>query len=341
MTLRIGIVGAGGNTRLRHIPGFQAIDGVDVVAVANRSVESGRSVAKEFRIPRVVDDWRRLVTADDVDAVCIGTWPNLHCPITLAALTAGKHVLTEARMAMNLDEARQMHAAAKASGKVAMVVPAPLHLRAERTVLDLLADGHFGALLEIQINALSGGWNPGAPLGFRHVRARSGNNIMSMGIVNETVRRYAGHERRLLAMGKTFIGTRVNAESGANETCDVPDSLGIVAEHLNGATAVYHFSSVAHGGRTAFEFHGTKGAFKLEDSKAWVCMAGESGFRELEVPAHKEGGWRVEREFVDAIRDGAPITHTSFDDGLKYMAFTDAVRESLTSGATVDVAQFD
>ena len=52
----------------------------------------------------------------------MGTWPHLHCPIVLDALAAGKHVLTEARMAMDAAEARQMHAAAQKSSQVAMVV---------------------------------------------------------------------------------------------------------------------------------------------------------------------------------------------------------------------------
>ena len=108
MSLRIGIVGAGANTRSRHIPGFQEIDGVEVVAVCNRTRESGQKAADEFGIARVYENWLDLVQADDVDAVCIGTWPYLHCEISLATLEAGKHVLTEARMAMDLAEARRM-----------------------------------------------------------------------------------------------------------------------------------------------------------------------------------------------------------------------------------------
>ncbi len=56
MTLRIGIIGAGSNTRLMHLPGFQKIDGVEVTAVCNRSRESGHKVAAEFGIPTVCDD---------------------------------------------------------------------------------------------------------------------------------------------------------------------------------------------------------------------------------------------------------------------------------------------
>ena len=52
-TIRVGLIGAGGNARSRHIPGFQAIDGVEVGAVCDRSEESGRRVTDEFGIEGV------------------------------------------------------------------------------------------------------------------------------------------------------------------------------------------------------------------------------------------------------------------------------------------------
>src|SRR5437764_6144139 len=111
--LRVGLVGAGGNTRLRHIPGLRAVPGVEIVAVCNRRPESTAAAAREFGIARTFEHWQQLATDPDIDAVVIGTWPYLHCPITLAALAAGKHVLTEARLAMNAAEARRMLAAAR------------------------------------------------------------------------------------------------------------------------------------------------------------------------------------------------------------------------------------
>ena len=85
-TIRVGFVGAGKNTRSRHIPGFLKLPGVELVAVANRSRESGERVAREFGIARVEADWRDLVRAGDVDAVCIGTWPYMHSVMSIAAL---------------------------------------------------------------------------------------------------------------------------------------------------------------------------------------------------------------------------------------------------------------
>ena len=86
--IRVGIVGAGNNTRVRHIPGLKAQEGVEIVAVCNQSKESSERVAKEFGIPGTHANWRELALSQEVDAVVIGTWPYLHCPVTLTALDA-------------------------------------------------------------------------------------------------------------------------------------------------------------------------------------------------------------------------------------------------------------
>ena len=53
------------------------------------------------------------------------------------------------------------------------------------------------------------------------------------------------------------------------------------------------------------------------------------------IPAEEEGGWRVEEEFVSAIRGHEVITHTNFEDGVKYMEFTEAVTRSMTTGKAI------
>jgi predicted dehydrogenase len=262
----------------------------------------------------------------------------MHCPITLEALAAGRHILTEARMAMNLEEAKQMHAASRQSDKVAMIVPAPFYLESEPLLLDMVADGHFGDWLEIHLRGMGGAFDPSAPLHWRQRRVLSGNNIMALGIINETVRRYAGDEKAVLAHGKIFTPERVDPASGNRLSADVPESLGAVVEMECGATAVYHLSGVTRlGASGAFELHGTKGAIRLDDSGAWVAGEADAEFRRLEVPEDKKGGWQVEQDFVDAIRDGKPVTRTSFADGVKYMAFTEAVQTSLKQGKRVEL----
>jgi predicted dehydrogenase len=338
MALRIGLVGAGANTTSRHIPGFQEIDDVQVTAVCNRTAASGQRVADSFGIPHVFANWKELVHSDQVDAVCVGTWPNMHCPVVLESLAADKHVITEARMAMNLAEAEQMRAAAASSSKVSMIVPAPFYLETEPRLLELVADGFFGDWLEIHLRGMGGAHDPSAPLHWRQRRELSGDNILALGIFNETVRRYAGDERTVQAYGKIFTPERLDPETGSRLPADVPDSLGVLVEMTCGATAVYHLSTVTpHGASGAFELHGTKGAFKLDEGKAWIAGEGDSAFHELVVAPAEQGGWRVERDFVEAITEGKPVTRTSFADGAKYMAFTDAVQRSLRDGCRVQV----
>ena len=78
-SINIGLIGAGGNVKLRHIPGFQAIDGVNVTAVSNRSIASGKKIAEEFGIQNVYGNWIEVMEDPEIDAICIGTWPYMHC----------------------------------------------------------------------------------------------------------------------------------------------------------------------------------------------------------------------------------------------------------------------
>ena len=202
--LRIGIVGAGNNMRVRHVPGFRAVDGVDIVSVCNRSRESSERAAAEFEIPVVYDNWIDLVEADDTDAICIGTWPYMHCQMTLAALENEKHVLCEARMAMNSEEAKMMLEASRLKPHlVTQIVPSPLSFKVDATLQGLVADGYLGDLLAIEVQVKTPDFiDRDSPLHWRHDRNLSGYNILSMGIWYEAMMRWVGPATRVMAMTK-------------------------------------------------------------------------------------------------------------------------------------------
>ena len=155
--IRVGFVGAGANTRLRHLPGFKGIEGVDLVSVCNRSRESGQRVADEFQIPRVYDSWIDLIEAPDTNAICVGTWPYMHCSLVLEALKNDKHVLTEARMASSAEEAHWMLEAARMKPNlVTQIVPAPHTLKVDNTIMELVADGYLGDILSVDLTVHQG-----------------------------------------------------------------------------------------------------------------------------------------------------------------------------------------
>jgi len=340
--VRIGIVGAGRNTRERHIPGFKAIPGVELVSVANRSRESSERAAKEFGIAKVYDNWLDLVNADDTNAICIGTWPYMHCPITLAALEANKHVITEARMAMNAAEAHAMlEASRRAPHLVAQLVPAPHTLWADVTVQSLVADGYLGEVLAVEVRGTQGKFvEREAPLHWRQDQSLSGFNILNMGIWYEAMMRWVGPARRVMTMTKIAVPRRRD-ESGAWHEVKVPEHVDILATLGSGAVAHLRFSALTGLAPTpqAWIF-GTEGTLCI-DADAKRLSGGRKGdkeLREIAIPKEKRVGWRVEEEFVNAIRGREKITHTNFEDGVRYMEFTDAVTKSAQSGQAVDVA---
>ncbi|MEK7385682.1 MAG: gfo/Idh/MocA family oxidoreductase, partial [candidate division NC10 bacterium] len=59
--------------------------------------------------------------------------------------------------------------------------------------------------------------------------------------------------------------------------------------------------------------------------------------REIAIPAERRVGWRVEEEFVNAIRGREKVSRTTFEDGVRYMEFTEAVARSAASGQAVEV----
>ena len=222
--IRIGLVGAGQNTRYKHIPGLLAQEGVELVAVANRRRASSERVARDYGIARVCDHWRQVVEADDLDAIVIGTWPYLHCPVTLAALAAGKHVLTEARMAMNLAEAEMMLAASRqAPHLVTQIVPGGGSLHKDATIRRLIADGYLGDIVAVEVKQSSGFIDREAPLHWRHNTEYSGLNISSMGIMYEDVMFWLGPVVHLSALGRTFVSMRTD-EHGVRRAISIPES---------------------------------------------------------------------------------------------------------------------
>ncbi len=339
-SIRLGLIGAGRNTRDRHIPGFQNIQGVDIVAVANRSRESGRQVADQFNIPRVYDNWEELLEDDSIDAVCIGTWPYMHRTLTLAALEKGKHVLTEARMAMNAQEAQEMLEASRARpGLVTQIVPSPMTFSVDNLLQRLINEGYLGDLLAVDIQVLGPDFvDDSSPLHWRQNRDLSGYNILNMGIWYEAMIRWAGRATKVSAMTRVNVPHRQD-DTGNKVAVSIPDHVDILCELTGGAQAHMRFSAVTglSPGNEVW-LYGSQGTLRL-DQRLNVSggRRGDHQLTDINNPPESQYSWRVEDEFISAIQGKEEVTRTPFSVGVHYMEWTEAVTRSAQSGQAISL----
>lgn len=345
--LRIGIVGAGDITRRRHIPGFRAVPGVEIFGVCNHRRESSARVAREFGIPKTYSSWEHLVEDDQVDAVLIGAWPYLHCPVTLAALDAGKHVLTQARMAMNAREAQRMFdRSAELPHLTAMIVPSPYGLTGDAYVRSLISAGYLGNLREVHVTGFSSDLaDPATPLGWRQMTKYSGFNMLTLGILYETALRWAPPVNRVFAYASKHIQNRDDPETGKPARVGTPDSVQILTTQEDGSCGSYRLSGVVwHDKSMKIALYGSDGTliYDLSRDEIWGARRDEPELAVLPIPADQRGGWQVEADFVAAIRHERPVTHTNFATGVRYMQFTEGVARSSRhqSPVTLPLSEF-
>jgi 1,5-anhydro-D-fructose reductase (1,5-anhydro-D-mannitol-forming) len=116
--LRWGLIGAGTIGREWMAPAIFAQPDSTVAAVASSDPERARRFADELGIPRAHGSVSDLLADPEIDVVYISTTNEWHQPRTIAAASAGKHVLCEKPLALSLDDARAMVAACQAAGVV-------------------------------------------------------------------------------------------------------------------------------------------------------------------------------------------------------------------------------
>ena len=234
-SVRIGFVGAGNIVRTRHIPGLRAIPGVVFNGVSNSSEISSRKAADEFGIKQVYSTWQELVHSSEIDVVWIGTWPCMHHPVALEALKASKHVFCQARMAMNINEAREMLEAAENSDRVTMLCPPPFGMRGDLFMKKLLQEENIlGDVYSIHFRAMTGEYcNPNSPLHWRQQEELSGFNALTVGIYAEIVQRWFGGIKNVVTEAKTFIPERSCGDKPKPVTR--PDIVMVLSEMKSGA----------------------------------------------------------------------------------------------------------
>ena len=156
-TIGVGLIGTGymGKCHALAWTGVHAVfDDTPIVRrVMLCEVEEGlaRRKADEFGFESSTDDWRALIADPGVEVVSITTPNALHAPMAIAALEAGKHVWCEKPMAPSLDEAERMAAAARASGRVAILGYNYIQSPAVRFIDKLMKSDAIGLLTHFRL----------------------------------------------------------------------------------------------------------------------------------------------------------------------------------------------
>jgi predicted dehydrogenase len=266
--LRIGLIGAGGIARAAHIPGWNTVPNVEIVAVCDVRKETAESLAREFNIPHVFDDFRDLVKLD-LDAVDICTPNRVHTPAVLAALGAGKHVLCEKPLAVTTREVKAMAAAAKKARRLLMTAQ---HIRFTDKITALKGfaqSGNIGDFYHARVHAVRRNLLPISP-GFIDEKLSGGGPCMDIGVhALDSALHVMGFPKPVRVTGKTAVNfARGNDIPGAWGEWDrtlfgVEDFASGFVHFENGATMVLEAAWLQHqseGEDFSFHLFGKKGS---------------------------------------------------------------------------------
>src|SRR5512142_1247195 len=118
--VRVGVIGCG--VGRAHVSAYSKMPNVEVAALAGLDEERCLALQKEFNIERRYRDYQDLLAQSDIDAVSVAVPNILHAPVTIEALQAGKHVLVEKPLAIDVAAGEKMVRIAQETGRKLMIV---------------------------------------------------------------------------------------------------------------------------------------------------------------------------------------------------------------------------
>ena len=340
-----------------------------LAAICGRDKAAAEAAAGRLGWAAAETDWRALIARDDVQLVDIAAPGDLHAPIAIAALAAGKHVLCEKPLANTLAEAEAMRAAADAAypgGARAMTGFNYRRVPALALARRLVEQGRIGSLRHFRAVYLQD-WlaDADAPMTWRMRAERAGSGALGdLGAhVVDLARYLTGDEvNGVSAISETFVRERPLAEGpvvegGPRGTVTVDDAVVFTGRLASGALASFEVTRYATGRKNGLrvELNGSAGslAFDLERLNELEFFdasddSAASGFRRILVtegshpylsgwwpPGHTLG-WEhtfthQARDLLTAIAAGDQ-PRPSFADGLAVQRVLDAVARSAASG---------
>lgn len=300
-SIGVGLIGSGFMGKAHALawnavkPVFGDVPDVRLVHLADADEDMARRKAGEFGFERASDDWRRVVTDPDVDVVSITTPNRFHRKMAESALAAGKHVWCEKPMSPSLADSECMVAAARASGKVAILGYNYVQNPVVRHIGRLLGEGAIGPVNHVRIEMdedfLA---DPEAPFQQRHEATNGWGALDDFGVhpLSLILVLFGPVARVMCDMAKPYPTRRTPDGERAVEVFDIAT---ILLRLENGASGFVTVSRTAWGrkGRIAIQIFGASGSIlydqeRMNEFQLYLTSdrATEQGFRTILTAPH-------------------------------------------------------
>ena len=326
-----GLIGASTIAAEHMIAAIRAQAGHDVVAVASSNAERGKAYAQTHRIPAAYGSIDALLADPAVDGVYISTTNELHRDQVLAAARAGKHVLCEKPLALNLDDALAMVHACRAAG---VVMATNHHLRnaaTHRKIRDLVREGAIGKPLYARVfHAVH---LPPHLQGWRLDKPQAGGGvILDITVHDADTLRFILDAEPVEAIGMS--------QSAAMAREGLEDGVMAVLRFDSGVLAQLHDAFTVKHAATGIEVHGEQGSIvgrnvMTQRPVGDVMLRNASGEHAVAVD-HENLYVRGVASFCAAVRgEGAPAA--TAEDGVRSLAAALAVVEACRTGVATRI----
>ncbi|TFH14002.1 MAG: Gfo/Idh/MocA family oxidoreductase [Lentisphaerales bacterium] len=346
--IRIGIVGTGGMAHA-HASAFGNIRGCKITACCDIDAARAASFAEQFQIPDIYTNYGSMLADAKIDAISTPTPDALHAPVSIAGITAGKHVLCEKPLATSYAEARRMVSAAKRKGVVNMVNLSYRDAPAIQKAAKIIHSGKLGRVRHVQASYLQG-WLTGKHWG----DWRSGPNWLwrlstrhgSMGALGDLgvhIVDFASFPVGPVKQVSCLLKTLPKAPRGriGQYRLDANDTAAITVEFANGAVGNITATRWATGrvNSLTLSVHCDKGALEVDLDRSTTTLMLCSGkdvdrARWKEVPCPHTPN--IYQRFIKSIQTGTK-DQPDFARGADIQTILDACVRSNATGRAVRV----
>ncbi len=337
--LRLGVIGAGSFSDY-HLDGIAQVANAEAVAICDVDIEKAKAKAEKYHVESVYTDYNELLAREDIDAVTLPLPDQVHKEITIAALKAGKHVLCEKPMALDLDECKEMVKVARECGKQLMVGQVGRYTPAFVETKRLLDEGAIGELFLIESEYAHDYSHIGGAGGWRVTPERE--PIIGGGChAVDLIRMMAGNPIEVFAMAnnKSLVDWPIHDCSMA--VMKLPNDVIGKVMTSTGCKRQYTMRSTLYGTKGTIVFDNTSPTISLYKEK----FTDDETFHdlmqqliEIKIPVavnnHNVGG--EVKDFCKAIMEGKEVVTTG-ENGASTVSVCLAIVESFKTGEKVTV----